>query len=130
MGPVTVGLETDAVHGAVDFRYTEDLFNHLTQIIMFIQIDGFTTEAAGLLEPFLVQVADNDHRGAQQLRGMGGGQSNRTRTGDVYGRTGCHAGAVGTVVSGGEDVRQAPVRSRFFSMAWSLSGNLSSWKSA
>ena len=55
-------------------------------------------------EPVGVHVADDDHRGAEQLRRVRRGQPDRTRAGDVHRGPGGDAGGVGAVVAGREDV--------------------------
>src|SRR5664279_3521948 len=57
-------------------------------------------------QPVLVEVADDHHRCAQQLRRYRGRDTDGSGAGYVDGRTGLGTSGVGTVEAGGEDVRQ------------------------
>src|SRR6185312_15091479 len=63
-------------------------------------------EGAGLGEAVLVQVPDDDHRGAQQLGGGGGGEPDGPGAGDVDGGADGDPGGDGAVEAGGQDVRE------------------------
>ena len=84
---VAVRLETHRVDGAVDLRLTEDLLDLVLRVALR-HVDGLAAEAAGLREPFLVEVADDHDGGAEQLRRGGRGEADRAGAGDVDGRAG------------------------------------------
>jgi hypothetical protein len=74
--------------------------------VPFGDVDGFAAEGCGLGQAVRVQVADDHHRGTEQLRRGRGGQPDRSRAGDVDCGTGAHSGGDAAVEPGGEDVRQ------------------------
>ncbi len=74
--------------------------------VPFGDVNGFADEGRGLGQAVRVQVADDHHRGTEQLRRGRGGQPDRSRAGDVDGGTGAHSGGDAAVEPGGEDVRQ------------------------
>src|SRR5690606_36979017 len=99
------GLEADGVHGAVHLGHAEDLLDLVLRVPLG-HVDGLAAEAAGLLQPFLVQVADDDDGGAEQEGRARRGQPDRARAGDVDGRARPHPGAHTAVVPRREDVRE------------------------
>jgi hypothetical protein len=90
--------------------------------VPFGDVDGFAAEGCGLGQAVRVQVADDHHRGTEQLRRGRGGQPDRSRAGDVDGGTGAHSGGDAAVEPGRGKMSDNMVRSRIFSSAWSLSG--------
>ena len=70
------------------------------------QVDGLAAEAPRLREPLGVQVADDHHRRAEQLRRVRGREADRAGAGDVDRRSGRHARRHAAVVAGREDVRE------------------------
>src|SRR5581483_10135205 len=74
---VTARLKTDTVNGCIDLRLTDNLFDHVRKLSVLCEIDGFTAEAARLLESLLNHIADDDDRRAKQLRRGGTGQPYR-----------------------------------------------------
>src|SRR5690606_29932736 len=97
---------TDRVDRAVDLVRAEDLRDLVLQGGVLGDVDGLAAERAGLFEALPVEVPDDHDRGAEQLRGVGGGEPDRPRARDVHRRPGGDARGVGAVVAGGEDVRQ------------------------
>ena len=67
---VAARLEADGVHGAVHLRHAEDLLDLVLGLALG-DVDRLAAERARLLQPLGNQVADDDHRGAQQLRASG-----------------------------------------------------------
>lgn len=103
---VATRFKADSINSGVDFADAEDLFD-LVSGVSVGDVDGFTAEAAGLGEPFLVQVPDNHHRSAEQLRSCGSGQPYRPCAGDVNGGTDPDAGRDRSVETGGEKCPRA-----------------------
>ena len=102
---LAVGLEADAIDGAIDLRHAEDLLDLLGERGVFAQIDGFAAEAARPARSrSAVHVADNDHGRSQQMARGGAGQPHGAGPRHVDGRPGAHAGRDRAVVAGREDV--------------------------
>ena len=68
---VPVGLETDCVDATVDLGHAQDLFDLLPGIALG-DVDRLAADLAGLSQPFLVQVTDDDDGGTEQLGGDSG----------------------------------------------------------
>ena len=102
---VAVGLEADRVDAGVDLRHAEDLLDLVLRVALG-DVDGLAAERRGLLQARLDEVADDHDRRAEQLGGVGGGEADRARAGDVDGAPGLHARGHAAVVAGREDVRQ------------------------
>src|SRR5215218_6974415 len=104
---VAAGLEADAVDGRVDLAgAAQDLLQGTADIVGLRQVDGLAAEAGRLGQPVGVQVADDDHGRAQQMRRGGTGQPDRAGPGDIDRRAGGHPGRHRAVVAGREDFRQ------------------------
>ncbi len=106
VGAVAAGFETDAIDGAVNNRLAEDLVDGTRQVAGLAEVDDFATEALGLGQTLGNHVADDDHRGSEQLRTGGGGETDGTRARDVDGGTGLDAGLHTTVETSRENVGQ------------------------
>ena len=118
------GLETDGVDGAVDHRLADDLLDPASQRLLR-EIDGLAAEAPGLSQP--VEACRRRSDGAPEAEPQGGREADWP--GDE--RT------VEPVVMPAETSRDSEsgrrpkiVRSRIFSSARSLSGNVSRFQSA
>jgi hypothetical protein len=125
---VAAGVEPHRIHRRVDFGDAQDLLD-LVLGVPFGDVNGFADEGCGLGQAVRVQVADDHHRGTEQLRRGRGGQPDRSRAGDVDGGTGAHSGGDAAVEPGGK-MSDSMARSRIFSSAWSLSGNFRRFQSA
>jgi hypothetical protein len=64
---VAPGREPHAVHGGVDLRHAEDLFDLLGQRRRQ-RVDGLEAHAAVVIAPILVRVTDDDHGRPEQRR--------------------------------------------------------------
>jgi hypothetical protein len=100
-----VRLEADGVDAAIDLGDAEDLLDLVLGLTLG-HVDRLTAERPRLLEALGDQVADDDDRCAEELRGVRGRQADRAGAGDVDRRARLHAGRVGAVEPGREDVRQ------------------------
>ena len=81
--PVAAGFEADAIDGAIHLRDAENLVDLLGERGRFLQIHGFAAEAPRLRQTLGNQVADDDHRGAQQVAGGRARQADRSGAGNV-----------------------------------------------
>ena len=86
---VALGLEADRVDAAVDLGHAEDLLDLVGDRRVGGDVDRLAAERARLLQPLRVRVADDHHRGAEQLRGVRGGQPDRAGAGDVDASSRC-----------------------------------------
>src|SRR5579859_603113 len=66
---MTARLKADTVDGSIDLRLAEDLLDLVRKLATLREIDGFTAETACLLKSLFDHIADDDNRGAKQLRG-------------------------------------------------------------
>lgn len=79
----------------------------------FGEVDGGGAEGLSQLEPIGLLVDDEDLRGAAQGRAVRGHEPDRASAKDRHCVPGAHLGQLGTVIPGGEDVReQREVQSR------------------
>jgi hypothetical protein len=91
--------------GRVDLGDAEQLLD-LVLGVALADVDGLAAEAAGLRQPLLDEVGDDDDGRTEQLRTGRCREADRTGTGDVDGRAGLDARRHGAVEAGREDVGQ------------------------
>ena len=103
LGAGPVGFETHRVDSTVHHGHAQEVLDQLGGITLR-DVDRLAAETSCLGETFLLEVADDHHRGTQQLSRDRRRQTDGAGPGDVDGGTHTHPGGDAAVVAGGEDV--------------------------
>src|SRR5437879_12203544 len=103
---VTTCLKADTVYGCIYFMFTDDLGDHIRQLSLLREIDGFTAKTASLCESISVHITNDNHGRAEQLTRNCTSQSDGSSACDIDSRSRCHTGGECPMVSGWEDVRE------------------------
>src|SRR5699024_8816297 len=69
---VPAGFETDGVDGGVHLGVTEDLLEHVGELVPTREINGFATEGLRLAQPVGIHISDDDDGGPEHLGGVCG----------------------------------------------------------
>ena len=128
VGAVTARFEADGVDRGVDLGHAEELLDLIAWVALRTSIASqpklrACSRRSGIMSPTITTAAPSSCAEVRRC------EADRPSAGDVDGRAWPDTGGVGAVETGREDV-ESMVRSRIFSIAWSLSGNLSRFQSA
>ena len=85
-------MSIEVIHGRIHFVDAQNLRDLVGEGSVLLQVHRLAAEAASLRQALVDQVADDDHRRAQQVAGRRASQSHRTAARDIYRGTGGHAG--------------------------------------